>query len=208
VPGGWNVLGVTLSAGGSLRWLRDVLDPNVSFRRLIMEAEAWEPGAGGLLFAPQLAGERMPHADPNARGGFAGLGTHHDRGALTRAVLEGVAFSIRESLHLLDGLAGMPTRARVSGGGARSETWLEILAAVLDLPLEVCHVQEGAAYGAALLGGVAAGLWMDVPEAVDACVRVVRTIEPRADWVSRYAELRPCYDALYPGLHGIQHAAD
>jgi xylulokinase len=96
----------------------------------------------------------------------------------------------------------------VCGGGARSETWLEILAAVLDLPLELCHVQEGAAYGAALLGGVAAGLWMDVPEAVEECVRVVRVIEPHADWVSRYAELRPCYDALYPGLHGIQHAAE
>ena len=208
VPGGWNVLGVTLSAGGSLRWLRDVLDRTASFRRLISEAEEWEPGAGGLLFAPQLSGERMPHADPRARGGFVGLATHHDRGALVRAVLEGVAFAVRESLELLDGLAGRPVRARVGGGGARSETWLEILAAVLDLPLELCHVQEGAAYGAALLGGVAAGLWMDVPEAVEECVRVVRVIEPRADWVSRYAELHPCYDALYPGLHGIQHAAD
>jgi xylulokinase len=208
VPNGWNVLGVTLSAGGSLRWLRDILDPQASFRRLIGEAAEWEPGAAGLLFAPQLQGERMPHADPKARGGFVGLGTHHDRGALTRAVLEGVAFSVRESLGLLDGLAGRPDRARVSGGGARSETWLEILAAVLDLPLEICHVQEGAAYGAALLGGVAAGLWMDVPEAVGHCVKVTRTIEPRADWVERYAALRPCYDALYPGLHGIQHAAD
>ncbi len=206
VPGGWNALGVTLSAGGSLRWLRDVLDPQVSFKRLILEAEAWEPGAGGLLFAPQLAGERMPHADAQARGGFVGLGTHHDRGALVRAVLEGVAFSVRESVGLLDGLAGNPCVARVSGGGARSELWLEILAAVLDLPLEICHVQEGAAYGAALLGGVAAGLWMDVPEAVETCVRVVRTVEPRADWVSRYAELRPSYDALYPGLQGIRHA--
>jgi xylulokinase len=208
VPGGWNVLGVTLSAGGSLRWLRDVLDPQASFRRLIDEAAEWEPGAGGLLFAPQLAGERMPHADPRARGGFAGLGSHHDRGALTRAVLEGVAFSIRESLHLLDGLAGAPTAARVSGGGARSDMWLEILAAVLELPLEICHVQECAAYGAALLGGVAAGLWMDVPEAVEHCVKVTRTIEPNPEWVERYAALRPCYDALYPGLHGIQHAAD
>jgi xylulokinase len=150
----------------------------------------------------------MPHADPRSRGGFVGLGTHHDRGALTRAVLEGVAFSVRESLHLLDGLAGSPAKARVSGGGARSDTWLEILAAVLDLPLEICHVQEGPAYGAALLGGVAAGVWMDVPEAVEHCVRVTRTIEPRPDWVERYAALRPCYDALYPGLHGIQHAAD
>ncbi|WP_037411489.1 xylulokinase [Candidatus Solirubrobacter pratensis] len=208
VPNGWNVLGVTLSAGGSLRWLRDVLEPNASFRRLIHEATAWEPGTQGLLFAPQLAGERMPHADPKARGGFVGLGTHHDRGALARAVLEGVAFSVRESLELLDGLAGRPVKARVSGGGARSDVWLEILAAVLDLPLEICHVQEGGAYGAALLGGVAAGLWLDVEEAVSETVRVTRVVEPRADWVERYAELRPFYDALYPGLHGIQHAAD
>jgi xylulokinase len=208
VPGGWNVLGVTLSAGGSLRWLRDVMAPNASFRRVIGEAAAWEPGAGGLLFAPQLAGERMPHADPGARGGFVGLGSHHDRGALVRAVLEGVAFSVRESLELLDGLAGRPRVARVCGGGARSDEWLEILAAVLELPLELCHVQEGAAYGAALLGGVAAGIWMDVPEAVETCVRVTRTVEPRQDWVERYAALRPYYDALYPGLHGIQHAGD
>jgi len=123
-------------------------------------------------------------------------------------VLEGVAFSVRESLELLDGLAGRPRVARVCSGGARSDEWLEILAAVLDLPLELCHVQEGAAYGAALLGGVAAGVWMDVPEAVATCVRVTRTVEPRPDWVARYAVLRPYYDALYPGLHGIQHAGD
>jgi xylulokinase len=208
VPGGWNVLGVTLSAGGSLRWLRDLLDARVSFDRLIAEAAAWEPGAGGLLFAPQLAGERMPHSDPDARGGFVGLGTHHDRGALVRAVLEGVALSLRESLELLDGLAGAPRAARISGGGARSGLWLDIVAAALDLPLEVCHVQEGAAYGAAMLGGVAAGVWADVPEAVDACVRVTATVEPRADWVARYAEMRPSYSALYPALHAIRHAAD
>ena len=114
VPGGWNVLGVTLSAGGSLVWLRDVLDPGASLASLIAEASVWPPGTEGLLFAPQLAGERMPHADPAARGGFVGLATRHDRGALVRAVLEGVAFSLRESLGLLDGLARRPRAARVS----------------------------------------------------------------------------------------------
>ncbi len=207
VPGGWHVLGVILSAGGSLRWLHDVLDPGASYDALISEAGRWEPGAAGLRFAPQLAGERMPHADPDARGGFVGLGTHHDRGALVRAVLEGVAFSLRESLELLGGLAGSPRVARVSGGGGRSALWLEILAAVLDLPLEISHVQEGAAYGAALLGGVAAGVWGDVPEAVGACVHVTRVVEPRTDWVARYAELRPAYAALYPALYGVHHAA-
>jgi xylulokinase len=205
VPGGWNVLGVTLSAGGSLAWLRSVIAPASSYDELIAEAARWPPGAGGLLFAPQLAGERMPHNDPGARGGFAGLGTHHDRGALVRAVLEGVAFSLRDSLGLLHGLAAAPAVARVSGGGGRSDEWLEILAAVLDLPLEVCHVQEGAAYGAALLGGVAAGTWDSVEAATAACVHVTRVIEPRADWVEAYAALRPAYAALYPSLHRIQH---
>jgi xylulokinase len=208
VPGGWNVLAVTLSAGGSLAWLRDVLDPGASPASLIAEAAGWPPGVEGLLFAPQLAGERMPHADPAARGGFVGLSTRHDRGALVRAVLEGVAFSLRESLGLLDGLARAPRAARVSGGVGRSDEWLAILAAVLDLPLEVCHVQEGAAYGAALLGGVAAGVWEDVPEAVASCVKVTRVIEPRADWVERYAALRPAYAALYQALYAVQHAAD
>ena len=208
VPDVWHVLGVMLSAGGSLRWLRDLLDSRAPFERLIAEASVWEPGAGGLLFASQLAGERMPHADPDARGGFVGLGTHHDRGALVRAVLEGVAFSLRESLELLDGLSVRPQAARISGGGGRSGLWLDIIAAVLDLPLEICHVQEGAAYGAAMLGGVAAGVWNDVPDAVNACVRVTRTIEPRAEWVARYAEMRPAYGALYPALHAIRHAAD
>jgi xylulokinase len=208
VPGGWHIVGVMLSAGGSLRWLRGLLDSHASFERLIAEASVWEPGAGGLLFASQLAGERMPHADPDARGAFVGLGTHHDRGALVRAVLEGVAFGMRESLELLDGLSGRPQAARISGGGARSDLWLDIIAAVLDLPLEICHVQEGAAYGAAMLGGVAAGVWNGVPDAVDACVRVTRTIEPRPELVARYAEMRPAYSALYPALHAIQHAAN
>jgi xylulokinase len=142
----------------------------------------------------------MPHADPNARGGFVGLGTHHDRGALVRAVLEGVAFSVRESLGLLDGLAGRPRVARVSGGGARSELWLQIVASVLEIPLERLAVEEGAAYGAALLGGVAGGLWGDVHEAVAACVRTHSEVEPVPEWINPYRELRERYRALYPAL--------
>ncbi len=205
-PGAWNLVGVTLSAGASLRWLRDVLGAGASYAELIRRAAAWEPGAGGLLFAPQLAGERMPHADPDARGGFLGLGLEHDQGALVRAVLEGVAFALREELELIGPLAGPRRAARVSGGGGASDLWLEIVAAMLDLPLEVCHVQEDAAYGAALLGGVAAGVWSDVEEAVGACVRISRTIEPRPDWVERYAGLRPAFEALYPALHAVQEA--
>ena len=185
-------MGVMLSAAGSLRWLRDALGGDAGFDELVAEAAAWEPGVEGLLFAPYLAGERTPHADPDARGAFVGLGLRHDRGALARAVLEGVAFGLRDALDLVEDRARQPPAAgRVSGGGARASLWLEIVASVLDLPLEVCAADEGAAYGAALLGGVAAGVFDDAGEAVEACVRVTRTIEPRAEWVERYAEVLP-----------------
>ena len=163
VPGAWQAMGVMLSAAGSLQWFRERLAPDAPYAQLVAEAESWEPGAGGLFFLPYLAGERTPHADPDARGAFVGLELRHDRGALVRAVLEGVAFGLRDCLDLLRSLGVEAGAARVSGGGARGGLWLEILASVLDLPLEICHVQEGAAYGAALLGGVAAGVWMDVP---------------------------------------------
>ncbi|MFL5217267.1 MAG: xylulokinase, partial [Microvirga sp.] len=126
VPGGWNVLGVTLSAGGSLRWLRDAAAPGAGFGELVEEAARWEPGAEGLTFLPYLAGERTPHADPGARGSFTGLTLRHDRGALARAVLEGVAYGLRDSLDLIRELGVTPERGRVSGGGARSELWLRI----------------------------------------------------------------------------------
>ena len=123
------------------------------------EAAAWAPGVEGLTFLPYLAGERTPHADPDARGSFTGLSLRHDRGALVRAVLEGVAFGLRDSLDLIAELGPLPDRGRVSGGGARSEEWLQIVASVLELPLERTAADEGAAFGAALLGGVAGGLW-------------------------------------------------
>jgi xylulokinase len=207
VPGGWNVLGVMLSAGASLRWLRDVLGREVPFARLMDEAAACEPGAEGLRFAPHLAGERMPDPDPEARGAFVGLGLRHGRGELVRAVLEGVAFGLRDALELVSAVAGPQTAARICGGGGRSSLWLRIIASVLDLPLEVCHAQEGAAYGAALLGGVAAGVWAGVPEAV-AGVRVGETIEPDPEWVERYAGMRAGYRALRPALERIRGAAE
>jgi xylulokinase len=203
VPGAWHAMGVMLSAAGSLRWLRDAVGDETEYATLLAEAAEWEPGAEGLLFAPYLAGERTPHADPGARAAFVGLGLRHDRGALARAVLEGVAFGLRDSLDLIAELGHRPAAGRVSGGGARSALWLEIIASVLEVPLEVCRVDEGAAYGAALLGGVTAGVWGDVREAVEQCVHVTRTVEPRADWVERYAELRPAFRALYPAVRDI-----
>jgi xylulokinase len=199
VPGAWHAMGVMLSAAGSLAWLRGVVGGE--FAELVEEASHWEPGAEGLTFLPYLTGERTPHADPDARGAFTGLEIRHDRGALVRAVLEGVACGLRDSLDLVAGLgASAPERGRASGGGARSELWLKIVASVLELPLERIAVEEGAAYGAALLGGVAGGMWADVQEAVAACVRTRDTIEPVAEWVEPYRELVTRYRGLYPAL--------
>jgi len=200
VPGGWHAMGVMLSAGGALRWLRDVVAPDTGFAVLVEEAARWEPGAEGVIFLPYLAGERTPHADPDARGSFTGLSLRHDRGALVRAVLEGVAYGLRDSLDLLRELGVAPERARVSGGGARSELWLRIVASVLELPLERPEVEEGAAYGAALLGGIAGGLWPDVGSAVAACVRTRGELEPEPAWVAPYADGRERFRALYPAL--------
>ena len=147
-------------------------------RRWWREAERWEPGAEGLTFLPYLSGERTPHADPDARGAFAGLSVRHDRGALVRAVLEGVAYGLRDCLDLLVDVGAAPTVGRVSGGGARSDLWLRIVASVLELPLERTAVDEGAAFGAALLGGVAGGVWSSVEEAVAATVRPTDVVEP------------------------------
>jgi xylulokinase len=201
VPGTWHVMGVMLSAAGSLRWLRDLLA--AGYEDLLAAAEGWPPGAGGVLFAPYLAGERTPHADPDVRGAFVGLELRHDRGALVRAVLEGVAFGLRDSLELLRELGVRAESGRVSGGGARSGLWLRIVASVLGIPLERTAVEEGSAYGAALLAGVAAGAFADVHEAVERCVRVRAVVEPDPAWATAYAELRDRFRALYPVLRSF-----
>jgi xylulokinase len=203
VPDTWHAMGVMLSAAGSLRWLRDAVAPGTGFGELVAEADAWEPGAEGLTFLPYLAGERTPHADPDARGAFTGLSLRHDRGALVRSVLEGVAFGLRDSLDLVAELGADARLGRVSGGGARSETWLRIVASVLELPLERVAVEEGAAYGAALLGGIAGGIWADHAEAVAACVRPRGTVEPVAEWIEPYREARERFRALYPALRAV-----
>jgi xylulokinase len=203
LPGTWHAMGVMLSAAGSLRWLRDIVGPGTDYDRLVTEAEAWPAGAEGLTFLPYLAGERTPHADPDARGAFVGLNVRHDRGALVRAVLEGVAFGLRDSRDLVTELGAQPESGRVSGGGARSELWLRIVASALELALERVAVDEGAAFGAALLGGVAAGVWPDVHAAVAATVRPTEQIEPVPEWVAAYRERLDLYRALYPALRAV-----
>ena len=202
VPQTWHAMGVMLSAAGSLRWLRDVVGGE--FTELVEEAGRWQPGTEGLLFAPYLAGERTPHADPDARGAFTGLELRHDRGALVRAVLEGVAFGLRDSLELLRELGVEPTVGRVSGGGARSELWLKIVATALGIPLETTAAEEGSAFGAALLGGVAAGVWESAGEAVEACVRVRACVEPVHEWGEPSEEAYARYRRLYPTLKEVR----
>jgi xylulokinase len=187
-------MGVMLSAAGSAAWLRHALA--APFAALDAEAEHWEPGAEGLLFAPYLAGERTPYPDPDARGAFTGLSLRHDRGALWRAMLEGVAFGLRDSLELLRERGARPEVGRVSGGGAKSEVWLRIVASVLQLPLERMETEEGSAFGAALLAGVRSGAFPDANEAVARCVRVNSRVEPVWDYEEQYRRFRSLYPAL------------
>jgi xylulokinase len=195
-------MGVMLSAAGSLRWLRDAVGG--TYGELVAEAERWPPGAEGLTFLPYLQGERTPHADPNVRGAFVGLTLRHDRGALVRAVLEGVAYGLRDSLELLRGLGVEAEVGRASGGGARSDLWLRIVASVLDLPLERPVVEDGSAYGAALLAGVAAGSFADVHEAVEACVRTSGRVEPEPSWRAVYEAGYARFRGLYPALRPLE----
>jgi xylulokinase len=200
-PGSWHAMGVMLSAAGSFAWLRGVL--GADYRTLDAEAERWEPGVEGLQFAPYLAGERTPHADPDARGAFTGLTLRHDRGALARATLEGVAYGLRDSLELLRELGVNARAGRLSGGGSASGLWSRIVASVLGIPLERTESQEGSAFGAALLAGVRCGVFADVAEAVERCVRVRDVVEPDERWVEAYEQGYGRYRMLYPALRPL-----
>jgi xylulokinase len=199
LPGVWHAMGVMLSAAGSLSWLQGIVGD--SFDHLVAEAERWEPGVEGLTFLPYLVGERTPHANPDARAAFAGLSVRHDRGALVRAVLEGVAYGLRDILELLRDLGVEPTVGRVSGGGSRSDLWVNIVASVLGVPLERMENEDGSAFGAALLAGVRTGLFGSVQEAVATCVRARETIEPNPEWSSVYDSGYHSFRTLYPALH-------
>jgi xylulokinase len=204
VPEVWEAMGVMLSAAGALQWFRDALAPGIPFEQLVAEAQEWPAGAEGLTFLPYLSGERTPHADPSARAVFEGLTLRHGRGGLVRALLEGVAYGLRDSLELLRGLGVDAQAGRASGGGARSRLWLEIVASVLGLPLELTEVEEGSAYGAALLAGVANGVFADAREAVARCVRVRDRVEPNGEWARVYDEGYARYRALYPAVKSVE----
>ena len=202
VPGRWHAMGVTLSAAGSLSWLRGVLDAEPeAVDRL---AAAWKPDVEGLQFAPYLSGERTPYPDADVRGAFVGLSLRHDRGALARAAMEGVAYSLRDCLELLRDLGCEPEVGRISGGGSRSALWREIAATILGLPLERTASEAGAAHGAAMLAGIRAGVFADAAEAVARCVHVVDRIEPNPDWAAVYDDGYLRYRKLYPALKTLE----
>lgn len=205
VPERWHMMGVMLSAAGSLRWLRDALAPDTSFEDLVGAAAEIPAGSDDLLFLPYLTGERTPHSDPRARGAFVGLTVRHDLRHLTRSVLEGVAFGLRDGLDLMI-KAGLPapTQIRASGGGIRSPLWRQILADVLDAEIAIVQTEEGAAYGAGLLAAVGAKWFSSVDDACAATVTAETSAAPselRATYSEAHARYRTLYPALAPTFH-------
>jgi xylulokinase len=200
VPGRWHMMSVMLSAAGSLRWFRDALAPGVEFSALGDEAAGVDAGSDGLLFLPYLTGERSPHPDPLARGAFVGLTVGHERRHLTRAVMEGVAFGLRDGLDLMvDAGVPAPSEIRASGGGIASPVWRQILADVLGAEIATVRTTEGAAYGAAMLAAVGATWFADVDAIAAAWVETTPAASPGPDQ-ARYAELHAEYRKLYPAL--------
>ena len=201
VPERWHLMGVTLAAAGSLRWYRDTLAPGVGYEELLAPTADIAPGSEGLLFLPYLTGERTPHPDPLARGAFVGLTIRHTQAHMTRAVLEGVAFALRDSFELMKGVGlAQVQQVRISGGGARSSLWRQILADVLGTELVTINTTEGAAFGAALLAGVGAGIWPDVDTACNTTIQVTGSTLPQAAAVEHYNAVYHAYGALYPAL--------
>lgn len=210
VPGKWHVMGVMLSAGGSLRWFRDALgeeekkeasERSVDPYDILMEKAAKvSPGAEGLVFLPYLSGERSPYPDPNARGVFFGLDLRHQKEHLIRAVVEGVTFGMKDCLEIIRGMGIPVRRVRASGGGARSKLWRQIQANIYNLDIETINITEGAAFGAALLAGVGAGIYASVEEACERTIKVSTTIKPDPADVAVYKEFYNIYHSLYPAL--------
>ncbi|MGN1409778.1 MAG: xylulokinase [Eubacteriales bacterium] len=210
VPGAWHVMGVTQAAGLSLRWLRD----NICTEEIraaekegvdpykIMDAEAAESpiGANRLLYLPYLMGERTPHLDPDCRGAFIGLSAMHTRGDMTRAVLEGVCYSLKDCLSVLDEMHVNPDSMKICGGGGKSKFWRKMLADVYGIPVTTIESDEGPALGVAILAMVGAGLYPSVKEACDTIVKVKDTVEADEGRVAEYAKFYNIYKGIYSHL--------
>jgi xylulokinase len=202
VPGRWHVMGVTQAAGLSLKWFRDQLAAGTSYDQLTAEAERVAPGADDVLWAPYLMGERTPHCDPNARAALLGLAASHGRGHIVRAIMEGVAFSLRDTFSIFAQLQLPVESIRLGGGGSRSALWRQIQADVYGQPVDTA-VDEGAAYGAAILAAVGIGRWPTVDAACDALVRGVATTTPRPAVVAQMTERYAAYRRIYPALRKV-----
>ncbi len=203
VAGQWYLMGVVLSAGNSLRWLRDVLLPSSSggsYEELTAEAEGVRPGSDGLFFLPYLTGERTPHNDSAARGVFFGLSLAHTRAHLVRAVMEGVCFAMRDSMELMRELKGEFSEVRAVGGGSRGRLWRQLQADVYGLPIVTLGPASGPAYGAALMAAVGVGALGSIGEAADAWLSIQETVEPDARRSEIYTALYQGYRELYPAL--------
>ncbi len=201
VPNRWHLMGVMLSAAGSLQWYRDTLAPQTSFDDLMAEAAEAQAGSEGLIFLPYLSGERTPYPDPLARGAWVGLTIRHKRGHLTRAILEGVAFGLKDGFALIQGAGlGAIQQVRVSGGGAKSRLWKQILADVLGVELVTVNTTEGAAYGAAILAGVGVKAWPDAETACRNLIKIVERVSPDEKREGLYLSLHQQYEKLYPAL--------
>jgi xylulokinase len=206
LPNTWHLMGVMLSAAGSLRWYRDTLAPGVSFDDLLAPVQNIPTGSEGLLFLPYLTGERTPHPDPLARGAFVGLTVRHSQAHMTRSVLEGVAFGLRDSFELMrEAGLGSVEQVRVTGGGAKSPLWRQILADVFGVELVTVSSEEGAAYGAALLAAVGSGVWPDVPAACRQVIQVTGSTKPRREQMAVVDRQYAIYRDLYPALKDTFH---
>jgi xylulokinase len=203
VPGKWHVMGVTQGAGLSLEWFRNQFAPDSSFDSLMAEAAAAPAGSQGLQWLPYLMGERTPHLDAIARGGWIGLTASHTRAHLIRAVMEGVAYSQRDGLEIVQELGCDPQTIRLSGGGARSPLWRQVFADVFRRRVASLESQQGSAYGAGLLGMVGTGAFSSVEEACAAAVREVDTVNPRGHESARYERGYEVYRSLYPALRPV-----
>ena len=199
----WHVMGVTQGAGLSLQWFRNQLAPGTEYDALTEEAAAAPMGAQGLFWLPYLMGERTPHLDATARGGWIGLTARHRRADLIRAIIEGVSYSQRDCLDIIEELGVAVRSVRASGGGARSAFWRRLLAGILNKRVVTLETQEGSAYGAALLALAGTGEYGSVPEVCRAAIREVDSIEPRPEEAAFYARGHKVYQGLYPALKPV-----
>jgi xylulokinase len=203
VPGRWIAMGVTQAAGLSLRWFRDQFGRNQSYESLTAEAASAPPGCDDLLWAPYLMGERTPYLDPAARGMLVGLSASHTRGHVIRAILEGVAFSLRDTFTIFQTMKVPVTAIRLGGGGARSPLWRQIQADTYGQAVEIVEAEEGAAYGAAILAGVGVKTWSSVDEACELVVRVAEKIAPHSEDSLALEKAYAMYRRIYPAMKSI-----